>query len=472
MPANDAPTMAGAPDSVIQTETAAVERSRGNHSRQGLGSIGRSVSRNVQSHLRAFHPAAIPAGMTAFIYYAFGALPLQIEVAGQLDLSAAETASWISIIWLVGAVTSILLGLIYHMPMPVTWTIPGLVFIGTLAGQFSFGEIVAANLMAGVMIVILGVLGIGKRIMAWLPLPIVMAMFGGSIFVYVTRMVSATVQDVMVAGVTLAGYLVGRFIDNPRLPPMALAVLTGAIAVWLAGTTTPAAITWSLPAIVVPEMHFTADAFLAITVPMVVLAMGLGNVQGLGFLMAQGYRPPLTVVTVSVGFASIVNAIFGGHPATVARTGSAILGSPEAGPVEGRYWANIVASVLTIAIALAAGVVTSLVEVLPRTFVITLAALAILSSLQGALEKAFSEKLRFGALAAFAVAATPFAIFGITSAFWSILVGIAASFAAERQDLLAYWRGDRPEPQQGRSSDTSSTVETIKSPLASARAAS
>ena len=40
-----------------------------------------------------------------------------------------------------------------------------------------------------------------------------------------------------------------------------------------------------------------------------------------------------------------------------------------------------------------------------------------------------------------AVAATPFSVFGITSAFWAILAGIAASFMAERGELLAYWRG-------------------------------
>ncbi len=38
-------------------------------------------------------------------------------------------------------------------------------------------------------------------------------------------------------------------------------------------------------------------------------------------------------------------------------------------------------------------------------------------------------------------AATPFSVFGITSAFWAILAGIAASFMAERGALLAYWRG-------------------------------
>ncbi len=64
----------------------------------------------------------------------------------------------------------------------------------------------------------------------------------------------------------------------------------------------------------------------------------------------------------------------------------------------------------------------------------------LLSSLQGALERAFGSKLCFGALIAFAVATTPFAFAGITSAFWALVIGILASLLAEKQDILAYWR--------------------------------
>ena len=78
-------------------------------------------------------------------------------------------------------------------------------------------------------------------------------------------------------------------------------------------------------------------------------------------------------------------------------------------------------------------------RVLPKTYVFAIAGLAIVGSLQDALEKAFGGKLRFGALTAFAVSMTPFAIFGITSAFWALLAGLAASLLAERRDLLASW---------------------------------
>jgi benzoate membrane transport protein len=78
--------------------------------------------------------------------------------------------------------------------------------------------------------------------------------------------------------------------------------------------------------------------------------------------------------------------------------------------------------------------------VLPRSYVFALAGLAVLSALQEAFEKAFGGGLRFGALVAFAVAATPFSIAGITSAFWAIGARMLAALATERTELVACWR--------------------------------
>ena len=78
--------------------------------------------------------------------------------------------------------------------------------------------------------------------------------------------------------------------------------------------------------------------------------------------------------------------------------------------------------------------------VLPRSYVFALAGLAVLSALQDAFEKAFGGRLRFAALTAFAVAATPFSIAGIASASWAIIAGMLAALVVERAELLAYWR--------------------------------
>jgi benzoate membrane transport protein len=396
---------------------------------------------------RDLNTSAIWAGLTAFVWYAFGAVPLHIAVSQQLHLSAAQTSSWIFIIWFTGAISSVVLSIYYRQPLPITWTIPGLIYLGTLADRFNYAELVGANLVAGVLIVVLGSLGVGARIMRWLPLPIVMGMFAGSILGYVTRLVSATVEDIIVAGSAVAAYLIGRLIANPRIPPVGLAVIAGGAAVYAAERFTPASIAWSLPVVAVPEVSFSLPAVLAVSLPMLVLAMGLGNVQGLGFLLAQGYRVPVNGTTVALGVNSIINALFGGHPAIVARTGVAILASPEAGPLAGRYWANLIAATLTLVLAFAATPVASLLGILPKSYVFVLAGLAIISSFQDAVTKAFTEHLRFGAVVAFAVAATPFAFVGITSAFWAVVAGLVASLLAEPDQILQHWRGNETRPK-------------------------
>jgi benzoate membrane transport protein len=393
------------------------------------------------SFVRDFNAAALWAGATTFIWFASGMVPLQIAVSGQLGLDAAQSSSWIFIVWFSAAASSLALSLFYRQPIPITWTIPGLVYLGTLAGHFTFAELVGANLLAGVLIVVLGLAGVGGRIMDWLPLPIVMGMFAGSILEYVTRMVRATAEDILVGGATAAGYLLGRMIGNPRIPAMGLAVVAGALAVVFTHEAAATPILWTLPALVVPKINFSLAAFVAVSLPMVVLSMVLGNVQGLGFLRSQGYRVPVKPVTISVGIGSIVNALLGGCPAIVGRTAVAIVAAPDAGPVASRYAASVTAAALTFALALAATPATSILARVPKQYVIALAGLAILSSLQEAFEKAFGRDLKFGALVAFVVAATPFSFAGITSAFWAVIAGFTVSVLTERSEMRAYWQG-------------------------------
>jgi benzoate membrane transport protein len=383
--------------------------------------------------------AALWAGFTAFVWYAFGTVPLQLAVAGQLGLTSAQSASWIFIVWFSGAVFSIAVSAYLRQPIPITWTIPGLVFLGSLADRFTFPELVGANLVAGVLMLVLARLGVGGLIMRWLPLPVIMGMFGGSVVAYATRLVTATAEDMVVAGSAVACYLAGRSLAHPRVPPVGLAVVGGGLAVALSGTVGPQALEWSLPVLTLPEMRFSAAAVIAVSLPMVVLAMGLGNVQGLGFLVAQGYRVPIDTVSTLVGINSVVNALLGGHPATIARMGVAILASSEAGAFSERYRAVIVSALLTMLLALAAVPVASLLGALPASYMLAIAGLAMLSALQDAMEKAFGAGMRFGALTAFIVAASPITVFGITSAFWAIVAGVAASACVERHELAAYW---------------------------------
>jgi benzoate membrane transport protein len=108
---------------------------------------------------------------------------------------------------------------------------------------------------------------------------------------------------------------------------------------------------------------------------------------------------------------------------------------------------------LTFVLAFAASAVSSLLAIVPRQYVIALAGLAILSSLQEAFEKSFAGRLRFGALVAFAVAATPFSFAGISSAFWAVIAGFMVSVLVERGDMRAYWRRAQMDEDERRVED-------------------
>ena len=384
--------------------------------------------------------ANVAAGVTAGLWYAFGAIPIQLEAAASFDLTPEAASSWFFIIWFTGAVSSILFTLRYRQPLAITWTIPGLVFLATVSNLYTLPEIAGASLAAGIMILALGFLGVGARLMRWLPLPIVMGMFAGSILGYATGIFEQLGAQPWVVGAAIVGYLGARGLGRTWLPPVGGAVVAGLAAAAVAGQVHPEAFRWSLPAVVPLVPAFDPGSLLAVSVPLVVMAIGIGNVQGLGMLVNQGYRPPTNLLTIVMGINSIINAVFGGHPSTVARNGVAILAGDDAGPRDQRYVANLIASLFALFLALSAMTASALLEVFPISLVASLAGLAILSVLMDALQKTVATDLRLGAFFALIIAASPFTILGIGSAFWALVGGFLVSLLLERPALAQILR--------------------------------
>jgi len=383
--------------------------------------------------MRELNASAVAAGLTAFIWYACGALPLQLALAGKLGLSTGS----VFVVWATGGVASIFLSLRLKQPIPIAWSIPALVYVASLAGRFGAADIAGATLVSALMLAAFVLARGGSRLMNWLPMPIVMATFAGGLLEYMQRAVAATLADAMTAGAVVAGYFAARFVASPRLPPVGLALVAGSVAVAFHGPVTLGELAWSFPALAVPRFGFDPAAIAAVSVPLVVFALGLGNAQGLGFLRAQRYDVPVERVSRAVAAGSLINALFGGTPATVARNAAALVAGPDAGPVRARYWAVVISSALTVVMACAVAPFAALIAALPTSFAVALAGVALVSSLQDALEKAFAGPLRFGAVLAFIVAATPFSIGGITSGFWALVAGALASLVARERGLPA-----------------------------------
>jgi benzoate membrane transport protein len=396
--------------------------------------------------LRDATGANVAAGLTAGLWYAFGAIPLFLDAAAGLRLTPEAAASWFFIIFVTSAISSLALTLRFRQPLAVGWTVPGLVLLTTAGRAYTHGEIAGASLVAGAAIVALGLLGVGERVMRWLPLPIVMGMFAGSVLGYTSGIFTLLGAQPWVVGGAILGYVSARALGRGWLPPVGGAVAAGLVAAALTGQVHAEVFRWSPPLVAPVRPVLSAGSVLALALPLVVLAVGMGNVQGLGFLLSQGYRPPIGLLTVVVGLSSVVNAAFGGHPATIQRVGVAIVAGEAAGPRDQRYVANLLASLCALAIGLCAGTAGSLLGVLPPALVATLAGLALLGAAMDALRRAVVTELPTGAFFALAIAASPLSIAGIGPAVWALVGGVLVSLALERPALLRTMRAADATP--------------------------
>ena len=393
-----------------------------------------------RTFLADINSANVSAGMTAGLFYAFGAIPVHLDAMASLRLSPQAAASWFFITFMTSALGSLFFALRYRQPIPIGWTMAGLVFLASTGDHYSHAEIAGACLVAGAIIVALGWVGVGERLMRWLPLSIVMGMFAGNVLGAVGVAFKNLETQPLVVGAAIAGYVGARALNRGWCPPMAGAFLAGMLVSVFTGQVRPEAFQWSAPSAIPIRPAFDPASILALSAPLVVMAIGLGNVQGLGFLASEGYRPPLRLVTIWLGLTTLVNASFGGHVAAIQNNGAVVLGGPDAGPRESRYMSSVIAAVLAALLGLCAACAGTLLAVLPVGFVPALAGLALLSAMMDALRRTTQTELPMGAFFALAIAASRVTLLGVGSAFWALIGGVVVSLALERPALRRAWQ--------------------------------
>lgn len=379
--------------------------------------------------------ANVTAGLTAIIFYVFGAIPTFLGIVATMPLTQGQISSWYFIAFLTSGVGTIWLSLRYRQPLAIGFTLPGLVLLSAASAQHSVAELMGASIASGVVILALAAFGLIERIMRRLPLPLVLGMFVGATLHYVTDIFVRFDAQPVVVGAALAGYVAALGVKRVWLPPMAGAVAGGIGAALIAGSVRVGEFAWGAPQVAPVMPALDPGTLLTLSVPLVILSVGTGNIQGLGVLAGQGYVPPVSATTHTVGVATIVNGLFGAHTATVQSVGSGILAGEDAGPRDSRYIATAIAGVGCIILAFTATIAGALLGVLPAGLVATLAGLAVLRTLLDTTHKALATDLRTGAFVALVIAASQLTLFGIGSAFWALVGGYIVSVVAERAAL-------------------------------------
>lgn len=393
--------------------------------KQGLRDLPASI--NVQT---------ITAGTVAAIFGCTGPALLVINAASGGGLTQVQAISWLFSIYFFGGLISLLLALYYKMPINGAYSIPGAVMMITALKQFTIQEAAGAYLVAGLLVFVLGLTGVISKIMKWLPLPIIMAMIAGAMIRFGTAIVTSTVTAPLLGLSALAGFMLLPKL-TPKISPVLGALLAGIIAVALTGDLNwnNAVASFMLPQFIMPD--FTLGAMVSIAVPLAVLVIGAENAQATGVLLAQGYKPPINMMTIISGLGGMLTSLFGGHNANIAGPMTAICASEEAGEnKQSRYAATVVNGVLFGAFGVAAGIAVPFISGLPKNLIEVIAGLAMIGVLINAFQDAFSGgKFKTGAFFALVIAMSGITLIKISAPFWALVGGVVVSLLFEPADF-------------------------------------
>jgi benzoate membrane transport protein len=396
--------------------------------------------------------APIAAGLTFGAYGVFGALPVPLGLARTLGLDEATTSAWLFSISLISGVGTLPLILAFREPYSIGFNVPAAILLASAGARFGWPALLGVTAITGAAIALGALVGIGRAVLLFLPLPLVMAMFAGSILRLATDAFAQLGTEPAIGGAAVVGYFATRLLTRDRLPPTIGALIAAlAVTVWLGRFPSAIPVAITLPRLASIEFDFAAIATLV--VPLVLIVVGTGNVQAIGFMRAQGYRVPVDLLTFCVGLYTAGTALFGGSPSGMARVGAAIVAGPDAGAKEKRWVASLVASAIFIVVAFLAVPIAALAFSLPRTLVSTVAALAIVNALLDALRIAFTSRLPYSSFFALLVAFSPFAPLGLEAAFWALVAGLVLAMLFERDAFIATLRQARE--MEGRVEQTS-----------------
>ena len=352
-----------------------------------------------------------------------GTLAIIIAAAAAVGATQVETASWVTAICLAMAVETGWLSWRTKMPVITAWSTPGAALIAASSG-FTMPEAVGAFIVTGVLLVATGLFRPLTRLIAKIPGSVASGMLAGIVVTFAINAAKTVPADPWLILPLVAAFLLVR-LWNPSLSVLVVLV-GGVLAVLLTGRVggLPApelsTLTWIWP-------QFTVSAIVGLALPLYLVTMASQNLSGLAVLRADGYEPPPGPLIGVTGLVSVLTAPFGASTTNLAAISAAICTGPDVHPDPAERWKTGPFYALAYLVFAAFGAsLVAIFAVLPQSLIVLVAGLALLGSLANALAIALRDEAgRMAATVTFAVTASGLALFGIGSAFWGLVAGLA-----------------------------------------------
>ncbi|EPX80275.1 benzoate/H(+) symporter BenE family transporter [Litoreibacter arenae] len=377
--------------------------------------------------IRDLSIAAVSMGLlAAFVGYSAS---FAIVLAGLTAMGAsdAQAATGLFFATIGMGICSIWLPAVTRIPAAVAWSTPGAAFLAataTLPG--GFGEAVGAIICCAALIVLTGFIPALGRIVAAIPKPIANGLLAGVLLKLCLAPALALGTIPLLVLPVLVAWLAG--LSWNRLAAMPFAVIAFLVVLYLAVDTSGAPVrtdTAWLPSFTPVAPVFTVQSVFSIALPLYLVTMAGQNIPGFAVLELNGYPVDRQPLLRKTGLVSLAFAPFGSIPVNMSAITAAMMAGEDAGrdPAT-RYWAAITSGVVYVLLAFAAALVTTLAGLAPIALIAAVAGLALIPALVASLSGAFRDTSQLEAPAlTFLIAASGMTLFGVSGAFWGVVVG-------------------------------------------------
>lgn len=366
---------------------------------------------------------AIVAGFLAVLVSYSGPLAIFFQAGASAGISTEMMTSWVWAISMGAAVSGIILSIWLKAPVVTAWSAPGTALLVTLFPELSLNEAIGAYITAAIIIFIIGVSGTFDAFVRAIPKGIAAGMMAGILFQFGVGAFSAIETTPALAIGMLVSYVVFRRLF-PKYTLVLLLIAGVVLAVFLEGASL-SGVRWSIAVPQFIEPEWTLGSTLSLAIPLVLVSLTGQFLPGMAIIQGAGYPVKAKPIIGVTSLVSLPMAFFGGITTVVAAITAAICTSKDTHEDPSRrYIAGVFNGVFYLVGGLFAGTIVSLFTSLPAAFVAVLAGLALLGAIAGNLFSALEDAShREASLITFIVTASGMSLFGLSSAFWGVVIG-------------------------------------------------
>ncbi|NKF22230.1 benzoate/H(+) symporter BenE family transporter [Solimonas marina] len=352
-----------------------------------------------------------------------GTIALIVSMGQHLGASATQIGSAVTALCLGIGIAGAALSIALRMPIVLAWSTPGAALIAGASGV-AYGPAVGAFLFAAALMMLLGLVPALGRLAARIPPAIASAMLGGILLSFCIALFRSVEHSLLMALPALIVFIVirQRWPTYALLAALLLVIATvlvrgqiGHVGGGLFGTLGATA----------PVLD--AKALVSLGIPLFLVTLASQNLPGLAVMRSAGYDTPPRPVLLYTGLTTLLLAPFGAFSINLAAITAAICTGDDTHPDRARRWrAGVVYSGFYLLLALFSTPLVELFRQLPGDAIATIAGLALIAPLSGAMAGMLAApREREAAVLCFLATASGLSLLGIGSAFWGLVVGFA-----------------------------------------------